>query len=235
MTIGSLFSGIGGLELGLEWSGIGNTIWQVEQNEKLINCLATHWPSAERFRDVRQVGRHNLKPVDLICGGFPCQDVSAAGKRIGMSGARSGLWKEMARIIGELRPSWVVVENVTSGVALWLDAVRCDLEEFGYASLPLTIQASDIGAWHRRSRTFVIANTNRPRLPSALPVQKNQKEPWETTCIHRGWKTEPEVVRVVYGFPGRVDRIRALGNSVVPQQAQVVGYVIQALEEAKGL
>ena len=101
VKIGSLFSGIGGLELGLEWAGVGHTVWQVERDPFCRSILARHWPSAARFDDVRTVGAHNLEPVDVICGGFPCQDISYAGKGLGLAGERSGLWYEFARIIGE--------------------------------------------------------------------------------------------------------------------------------------
>ena len=95
-TIGSLFSGIGGLELGLELAGVGHTVWQVECDPFCRQVLAKHWPKTERFDDVRNVGKHNLKYVDVICGGFPCQDISYAGKGAGLAGKRSGLWYEYA-------------------------------------------------------------------------------------------------------------------------------------------
>lgn len=278
MTIGSLFSGIGGLELGLEWAGLGPTIWQVEKDAKLRNCLQTHWPDAERFEDVKEVGKHNLKPVDLICGGFPCQDISSAGKRAGLSGARSGLWFEFSRIVSELRPKWVVVENVTSGASKWVDAVREDLERVGYSSLPIPLQASDCGAWHRRARIFLIAysydqklapavNGNRKGVTSRAithvdkkQIRNSEKTEWEGgskpkkhtpklngqwklqsqgrksefgrwSCDGEQWSTEPDVARMVHGLPGRVDRERALGNSVVPQCAEVVGEVINLFEQ----
>lgn len=157
MRIGSLFSGIGGLELGLEWSGIGHTIWQVEQNDYARRILEQHWPNATRHRDVREVGAHNLEPVDLICGGFPCQDVSAAGSGAGLAGHRSGLWREFARIVGELEPEWVVVENVASGAKRWVDAVVSELGGLGYATLPIPLTAADAGAPHRRARVFLVA------------------------------------------------------------------------------
>src|SRR5512146_2306862 len=115
LTIGSLFSGIGGLELGLERAGLGPVVWQVEKDAYCRAVLAKHWPDATRYEDVKDVGRGNLHNVDLICGGFPCQDVSCAGKRAGISGERSGLWTEFARITGELRPRYVIVEN-TAGL-----------------------------------------------------------------------------------------------------------------------
>ena len=146
MRIGSLFAGIGGLELGLEWAGLGKTIWQVENEPFARAVLAHHWPLAERFDDVRAVGKANLAPVGLICGGFPCQDVSTAGKGAGLAGERSGLWREFARVVGELRPAWVVVENVAGGARRWLDAVVLELERLGYACLPIPLSARDVGA-----------------------------------------------------------------------------------------
>ena len=132
LTIGSLFSGIGGLELGLEWAGLGPTLWQVEQNEFCRTVLENHWPKAERFEDVREIGKSKLCTVDLVCGGFPCQDVSSAGPRTGLTGSRSGLWCEFARVVEEILPEWVVIENVKSGGGHWLDSVVRDMEQLGY-------------------------------------------------------------------------------------------------------
>lgn len=98
LTIGSLFSGIGGIELGLEWAGLGPVMWQVEKDPFCRDVLKRHWPEVKRYEDVRQVGRSNLAPVDLICGGFPCQDTSSAGSRKGLEGPSSGLWREFHRI-----------------------------------------------------------------------------------------------------------------------------------------
>lgn len=114
LTIGSLFSGIGGLELGLQWSGLGPVRWQVEIDPFARGILAMHWPHARRYRDVREVGAATLPWVDVVCGGFPCQDVSQAGKGAGLGGARSGLWSEFARVVRELRPWCVLVENVAA-------------------------------------------------------------------------------------------------------------------------
>lgn len=111
MRVGSLFSGIGGFDLGLERAGM-TCSWQVEIDPFCQQVLAHHWPDTQRFEDVKEVGKHNLQPVELICGGFPCQDLSVAGNRAGLAGERSGLWFEFARIAGELRPNWIVVENV---------------------------------------------------------------------------------------------------------------------------
>lgn len=154
--IGSLFSGVGGLELGLEWAGLGPVVWQVERDPWCRGVLEMHWPEAERHADVRHVGAHNLDEVEVICGGFPCQDVSVAGKGAGLDGARSGLWSEFHRIVGELRPRVVVVENVAALVARGLDRVVADLDAAGYRVEARIIAAGDVGAPHRRERLFII-------------------------------------------------------------------------------
>ena len=164
MKLGSLCSGIGGLELGLERALGCETLWQVELEPHCRAVLAAHWPNAERFDDVHAVGSHNLAAVDLICFGSPCQDLSSAGKRAGLSGPKSRLFYECCRVVGELRPEWVVVENVASGASRWVDAARAELEQLGYASLPVPIAASDCGAPHRRSRIFLVAHADRAAI-----------------------------------------------------------------------
>ncbi len=173
MRIGSLFSGIGGLELGLEWAGVGETIWQVEQDPFCRRVLERHWPNATRFDDVRTVGRANLAAVDLICGGSPCQDFSLAGKRAGLDGARSGLWFEFARIVRDIRPRFVVFENVpgilspirddggsvVSSAPAW--TVLGDLASADYDAVGLPLSASGVGAGHERERVFFVAFDSR--------------------------------------------------------------------------
>lgn len=157
MRIGSLFSGIGGLELGLEWAGVGHTVWQVEQDAFCLGVMAHHWPDAQRFTDVREVGAHSLAPVDVICGGFPCQDISYAGKGAGLAGHRSGLWTEFARIIGELGPRYVVVENVRALLTRGIDQVLGTLADLGYDAEWSIVSAASVGAPHRRERVFIVA------------------------------------------------------------------------------
>ena len=162
ITIGSLFSGVGGLELGLECAlrdgGFDvETAWQCEQDEWCRGILARHWPSAVRYDDVRGVGAGNAPRVDVLCGGFPCQDVSYAGKGAGLAGERSGLWYEFARIVRELRPRIVVVENVAALASRGLDTVLGSLSEAGYDAVWFDVRASDVGAPHRRERLFVVA------------------------------------------------------------------------------
>lgn len=265
LTIGSLFSGIGGLELGLEWAGLGPVLWQVEKETFCRQVLAKHWPSVERFEDVCEVGAAQLAPVDLICGGFPCQDISSAGKGAGLAGERSGLWREFARIVDELRPRWVVVENVASGARRWVDAVCGELGQLGYETLPVPLSAEDVGAPYRRARVFIVANTDVNREP-VQPVDAEVGGPSATGRVpgahgaasdidrkrvqarHRKEQRQkagggesggsawdpclmplPVVDRLVPGVPNRVDRIAGGGNCVVPQCAEVIGWVVREL------
>lgn len=158
MTFGSLFAGIGGLDLGLERAGLVCR-WQVEINPFSRDVLAKHWPTVRRFEDVRAVGRHNLEPVDLICGGFPCQDISNAGNRKGIKGERSGLWVEYRRIVRELRPRYVLVENVAALLVRGVDTVLGDLSALGFDAEWGVLRARDVGAPHRRARLFIVAYT----------------------------------------------------------------------------
>lgn len=227
-TIGSLFSGVGGLDRGLESAGLGPTLWQIESDPFARYVLAKDWPDTERHNDVRQVGAATLAPVDVLCGGFPCQDVSAAGKGAGLSGARSGLWREFARIASELRPRVVVVENVASGARRWLPFVRRDLHLLGYGTRAYALSAYDVGAPQMRRRVFVVAYSNDARLE-----ERREQPTWqELSTAERGrlpavpWSPEPRVLRVAYGVARRVDRIKAIGNLCVPQCAEVIGRIV---------
>ncbi len=158
LRIGSLFSGIGGLELGLEQAGVGRVVWQVEINPFCRAVLAQHWPHVDRsVVDVRAASPVRLAPVDALCGGFPCQDLSVAGKGAGLDGARSGLWREYRRAVAEFKPWLCVVENVASGASRWLPFVEADLAALGYRTQALHVRAVDVGAPHRRARIFVVA------------------------------------------------------------------------------
>lgn len=161
ITIGSLFSGIGGLELGLEEAlrdeGFDcETAWQCEADAWCRRVLARHWPAAHLFPDVRHVGA-DAPRVDLLCGGFPCQDLSFAGKGAGLAGKRSGLWREFARVIRELRPRVVVVENVSALLSRGAGDVLGEMAASGYDAVWQCVRASDVGAPHRRERLFIVA------------------------------------------------------------------------------
>ena len=158
---GSLFTGIGGIDLGLENAGM-KCSWQVEIDHHCREKLNDHWPEVERFEDVKKVGKNNLKPTQLICGGFPCQDISIAGRRQGLVGKRSGLWFEFARIIDELRTGWVVIENVpgllSSNGGRDLQTIVDHLVEFGYGVVWRVLDAQYFGVAQRRRRLFIIAS-----------------------------------------------------------------------------
>ncbi len=162
LTIGSLFSGIGGLDLGIERglasAGVAaETIWQVEQSDYCRRILSRHWPHAERYTDVRAVTAETVHPIDVLVGGFPCQDISTAGKGAGLAGEKSGLFFEMARIVCELEPRIVVMENVSAITSRGLDTVLGTMAALGYDARWGGLRASEVGAPHRRERWFCVA------------------------------------------------------------------------------
>ena len=187
ITIGSLFSGIGGFELGLE-RAIPNskTIWQVEQNKYCQGILKKHWPEAIIHNDIREVNHENVHPVNIICGGFPCQGVSCAGQGKGIEGdKRSGLWGEMYRLIDELRPRVAVMENVPA--LLWkgrgMHVVMSNLAQIGYNAEWTVISARQFGAPHLRKRIFIVAYPMqiRPRQLQIKSEHSNSKHIEEYT------------------------------------------------------
>jgi DNA (cytosine-5)-methyltransferase 1 len=256
-----LFSGIGGFSLGLERAGM-RTVAFCEIEPFARRVLAKHWPDVPCYDDVRSLTAERLAadgiaPVDVICGGFPCQDISLAGKGAGLAGERSGLWREYARIIGEFRPRYVVVENVAALLGRGLDDVLGDLAALGYDAEWHCIPASAVGAPHRRDRLWLVADTlslwklqsqgrerdergwigdgsqdvadaSRARLSIAWPesLGANWEQVRRLPAASGGWATEPDVGRVAHGVPSRVDRLRALGNAVVPQIPEIIGRAI---------
>jgi DNA (cytosine-5)-methyltransferase 1 len=246
LTIGSLFSGIGGLELGLEWAGLGPVVWQVENEPFCRSVLERHWSDADRsVTDVREANAANLAPVDLICGGFPCQDISTAGKGGGLSGARSGLWFEFARIISELGPSFVVVENVAALLGRGIGTILGSLADLGYDAIWDRVSAAELGAPHLRRRVFIVAHA--PQLlghagedhpgggcsRARSDIKQSGKRARTETPGSSWWETEPDVGRVVDGVPFGSHRLAALGNAVVPQCAEVIGWVVRELMDAQ--
>ena len=162
-SFGSLFAGIGGIDLGLERAG-WQCRWQVEIDPFCQQILAKHWPEVKRYGDIRKLTGNEFKHVDLICGGFPCQDLSQAGKRAGIEGTRSRLWFEFTRIIGVVRPRYVCIENVPGLlVPRAMRRVVGDLARCGYVGAYLCLRASDFGASHLRKRVFIVAYRNRGR------------------------------------------------------------------------
>ena len=228
LTVGGLFSGIGGFELGFQRAGM-EIRWMVEIDPFCQKVLAKHWPDVERYADVRECGRHNLQPVDVICGGFPCQPHSVAGKQRGAADDRD-LWPEYRRIIAELRPRWVVGENVPGIRATIYNRVLSDLEGMGYFCFAPEIPAIALDAYHVRYRIFFVAHSASEGLEGRL--QSTTSRIWASQHpTNPGWEPEPAVARVADGIPNRVDRLRALGNAVVPQVAEWIGRRIVEVEE----
>ena len=248
LTVGSLFAGIGGFDLGLERAGF-TVKWQVEIDAWCQKVLTKHWPEVPKYGDIRDIDWAQIEPVDLVCGGFPCQPFSVAGKRQGANDARN-MWPEYRRCLEALKPCWVLGENVP-GVKPYLEAVVLpDLEALGYETAVLGIPACALGAPHRRERLWIaawhpngwkactdhtqqgsedVADHDQLRMEREGSQQQTTRFD-ECNRLHR-WSTEPNVGRVAHGVPHRVDRLRGLGNAVVPQIVEHLGHLIQAVEQ----
>lgn len=163
MIVGDLFSGIGGFSLAAEWIG-WRTAWFSEIDPFASRVLAHHWPDVPNLGDITAIDFTTVEPVDIIVGGFPCQDISHAGKKEGITGSRSRLWKEYVRAIREVRPRYVVVENVAALVNRGLDVVLGDLAEVGYDAEWGCFSAADMGAPHKRERFWLLAYPNNTGL-----------------------------------------------------------------------
>jgi DNA (cytosine-5)-methyltransferase 1 len=308
----SLFSGIGGLDLAAEMAGF-RTVGQCEWADYPTKVLEKHWPDVPRWRDIRTLTGERfyentgMRTVDAISGGFPCQPFSVAGKRRGKEDDRY-LWPEMLRVISELRPTWVIGENVAGIVNMALDQVYADLENEGYTVQALIIPACAVDAPHRRDRCAIIGcraleekhngrgwgthslensdcvRFGKPGVLSQQPKRtelerdgknvansdlaglqgRNEKElpkrpgkrTFRKSCAYvsdtesselqgqrrtaRGrrpefgcsswWPAEPNVGRVAHGVPSRVDRLKCLGNAVVPQQFYPIFQAIADIE-----
>jgi DNA (cytosine-5)-methyltransferase 1 len=167
-TLGSLFAGIGGFDLGFEQAGF-QTAWQVEINPTCRELLAHRFPHARQYEDVCTVGSHNLAPVDVITGGFPCQDVSSMGARAGLAGERTGLFWQVCRIVQEVRPQWLVLENVVgllnSNAGQDFGIVIQALAERGYVGCWRVLDSQYFGVAQSRRRVFLVAG-----LRAAPPI-----------------------------------------------------------------
>ncbi|MBP9898576.1 MAG: DNA (cytosine-5-)-methyltransferase [Gemmatimonadales bacterium] len=222
LTFGSLFAGIGGMDLGLERAGLVCR-WQVEIDDYCRRVLTKHWPDVPKYGDIREVSGEGLERVDLICGGFPCQDISIAGKQAGIDGERSGLWSEYVRLIRVVRPRYVLVENVPNLLALGMGRVLGDLAESGYDAEWDCIPASAVGAHHLRDRTFIVAYAHGIGLEGRVYQRARVGvEAFPTPTLWRNPAT-PYVCRGTDGIPNWLDRLRVLGNAVVPQVAEWIG------------
>ena len=279
VTFADLFCGIGGFRLGLERAGM-QCAWACEIDDFCRKIYLKHWPETEPFyNDIRTIT--DPPRVDLVCGGFPCQPFSIAGKRKGAEDDRN-LWPEMLRVVDLVRPMWVLGENVP-GIGDYLDTVVFDLEGIGYEVLPLEIPAATLGANHLRNRVWIVAHRADHRagrreqftqggkgkgdVADAASTQVERERPGgfqpvatqcgnipdspiprlegtesagvasrggeglSAECYSEWWATEPDVGRVAHGVPNRVDRLKALGNAVVPQVVEWLGRRIMEVEQ----
>ena len=280
----SLFSGGGGLDLGLRLAVPSlRTVCYCERDAYAAAVLVARVENADLdqapvWDDVASFcGQPWRGRVDLIAGGFPCQDISNSGKRAGINGERSGLWREYARIISEVHPRWVFVENVAALTVRGLDRILSDLAALGFDAEWATLRASAIGAPHHRDRLFILAHAISEREPQPSGVvgeirrrvgdareavahaQSGRLKPWlpdaqrsrrtEAQCDRRhsdefppgprdlsAWMRvlkvrptlEPAVCRMADGLADRVDRLRVLGNGVVPAQAAAAYRALRA-------
>jgi DNA (cytosine-5)-methyltransferase 1 len=229
----SLFAGIGGLDLGLERAGV-TVVGQVEIDPFCQRVLAKHWPDVPRHDDVRTaadwwLNGEDRPHVDVVFGGFPCHDISNAGHRVGIDGHRSRLWYAMADVIRDLRPRYVLLENVPVLLVRGVDRVLASLAAIGYDAEWDCVSAASVGAPHERDRWFAVAHQvghadrDRRHLGSG-PGRVFDRRPQPAHAAW--WAVEPAVGRVAHGVPGRVDRCRGLGNAVVPQVAEHVGRLL---------
>ena len=273
MKVLDLFSGIGGFSLGLERAGM-STVAMCEKDPYCRKILAKHWPDLTIHEDIRNLdGKRYAESIDLVCGGFPCQPFSVAGKRKGTNDDRH-LWPEMLRVIKESRPRWVIGENVFGFINMALDDVQADLEREHYEVRKFVLPAVAVDAKHRRDRIILIAYSNSPavwdRTERQAQGRDNLQAGRKTITPNDGtaqsladtqservqglrsgreqephaherqelpmcesqrprpayWEAEPCVGRVADGVPNRVDRIRGLGNAVVPQLIQAIGELV---------
>lgn len=282
MKVLDLFSGIGGFSLGLFHAGM-ETISFCEIDPYCRKVLKKHWPDIPIHEDIKKLnGEDYYGTIDLVCGGYPCQPFSLAGKQKGENDPRH-LWPEMLRIIRGCRPRWVICENVYGHIKLGFDNVATSLENEGFTIWPFIIPACAVGAPHRRDRIWIVAHTHgngcrkrslrhqrkhgqtpgagmstfssessqifTPMANSSSKRQSRSREykqsmcpeknkKWETNkfvaeCFDRKWVVEPNVGRVANGVPRRMDRLRSLGNSVVPKIPYLIGKTILEYENTK--
>lgn len=283
-----LFAGIGGFSLGAYWAGLRfDAHYFSEVDDYAIRVYQQRFPDAVPLGDIRDIRGADLPEGEwIIAGGFPCQDISVAGKGAGLAGERSGLWYEYARLIGELRPRYAIMENVGALAFRGLDSVLGSLAEIGYDAEWQDIRASDVGAPHRRERVWIVAYPNESPIPDSERIRRGSgrtrgpycggkreaEQPFQladtsrelshrsgetrgrgpestnsgeaishpdrtgleeryrsgsrrsftAAVIGNWWSTEPDVGRVAHGVPARVDRLKCLGNSIVPQIAQLI-------------
>lgn len=243
-----LFSGIGGFSLGLERTGGFKTVAFCEIEEFPRRVLAKHWPEVPCYHDVRELTADTLRrdgiAVDVICGGFPCQDISIAGTGEGLDGKRSGLWFEYRRLIGELGPDFVIVENVAELLGRGLGVVLGSLASLGYDAEWHCIPAAAVGAPHSRDRVWLMAYPEQKQRVRAVFDADYEAESLRAVTPQRRqdglrsevgtsggsilgrWMDQPDPVGMADGVSDWPHRLAACGNAVVPQIPELIGRAI---------
>ena len=236
MRLLDLFSGIGGFSLAVQW------VWGddleivsfVEIDPYCQKVLRKHWPNVPIHSDIKSFDSNKYGTVDLITGGFPCQPFSQAGKQRGKEDDRY-LWPEMFRVIKESRPRWIVGENVSNIVTMELNEMLSDLESEGYEVCPIVVPACAVEAPHRRDRMWIIANSFSDGAGRIAPLSFQEGSfLWKSYGIYdsRTWlKTNGGIDRENDGIPRELDRIKSLGNAIVPQVAEQIFRAIKEIEE----
>lgn len=237
LTVGSCFSGIGGLELGLEWTGGFETKWQIEWDDYASRVLEKHWPNVKRYRDIRDVVRPD--PIDVITGGYPCQPFSYNGLRQGDQDERH-LWPELLRLIRDIRPKYAIMENVAGHLSLGFGRVIGDLAKSGYDAEWQVLSARQFGASHLRRRIFIVAypSSNRRNTP-IFHHRITQKHDWvsgeyRSPSHQEVWGLPSTRIRRGFnGFPTWVDELKCYGNAVSPPVAKFIGEMILKFESRR--
>lgn len=238
MRVLDLFSGIGGFSLGLESAGM-ETVAFCEQDKFCQKILAQHWPTLPIHSDITELNGYEYRgTIELVCGGFPCQPFSVAGKQRGAEDDRA-LWPEMLRVIREVAPRWVIGENVSGIIQMELDNVLSDLEGEGYTCWTFVLPACAVDAPHRRDRVWIVAHTNcsgsqrREEARNFGGIRPRRNEQPERCSDDAGaiWFPEPNVGRVANGIPDRSHRIKALGNAVVPPLVAEIGRIVMEFDQ----
>jgi len=238
-----LFSGIGGFSYGLDHLQGFETVAFCEIDKFCQKVLKKHYPNVPIFEDIKKLTCKETE-YDVICGGFPCQDISVAGLKKGITNeTRSGLWFEYKRIIKEVKPRWIIIENVRNLLNNGFATVLKDLHEIGFDAEWQVIPARSVGAPHLRERVWIVAylpNPNNFRFWPSFTTKEEKSEWWTkaTSGFSDRWEVEPSICRVDDGLPSELDkdrasRVKALGNSIVPQIASIIGERILYHEESK--
>ena len=227
MRVLDLFSGIGGFSLGLERAGM-RTVAFCEIDEACRSVLKKHWPAVPIFNDIKYLRKEDVEKIDIICGGFPCQDISTCGGQAGIKGKRSGLWAEFKRIIAEVKPRYAIIENVANLRSNGLSTILRDLWQIGYDAEWHIIPACAVGAPHKRERIWIIAYRDGLRMEGARAeleaagINKRLGSHWQTV--------KPGALRVDDGATPQIhrNRIQQIGNAVVPQIPELIGRAIMS-------